>query len=150
MNVLDPSFFQNHVSYLNAETGFFSGSLYDNFLYRNCISNKTIESILKECFGHRVFDYQSLYVDDIESIPMSTGQRKKLLFMMALLDPAQVYVFDESLVNLSRPDIVKGMNLLRNRVKDAIVILSSHNESVLSTCDVIYEISHHTLEQNDK
>ena len=43
----------------------YSVSSFDNFLYRNCTSNKVIETILKECFGKRVFDYQSLYVEDI-------------------------------------------------------------------------------------
>lgn len=150
LNVIDGGFFQGKVSYLTAETDFFSGSLYDNFLFRNCLSNKLIESILKECFGSRVFDYQSLYVNDIENIPMSTGQRKKLLFMLSLLDKSALYVFDEVLVNLSKSDIHKALNLLRSYVDDSIIILSSHNDSILSACDVVYEIAHHTIiEVND-
>lgn len=147
VNVIDGSFFENKVSFLNAESGFFSGSLYDNFLFRNCTNNKQIESILKECFGKRVFDYQSLYVDDIESIPMSTGQRRKLLFMMALLDQSVVYVFDEVLVNLSKSDIVKSINLLRKYVDNSIIIMTSHNESILTACDQIYEIDHRTIHE---
>lgn len=145
LNVIDGGFFQGKVSYLSAETDFFSGSLYDNFLFRNCISNKVIESILKECFGNRVFDYQSLYVNDIEHIPMSTGQKKKLLFMLSLLDKSALYVFDEVLVNLSKPDIVRALNLLRSYVDNSIIILSSHNDSILSACDVVYEVAHHTI-----
>ncbi len=144
-HVVDGSFFENQVSFLNAETGFFSGSLYDNFLFRSCTNNKQIEAILKECFGKRVFDYQSLYVDDIESIPMSTGQRKKLLFMMALLDKSSVYVFDEVLVNLSKSDIVKSLNLLRKYAEDSIIIMTSHNESILAACDLLYEIDHNSI-----
>ena len=145
LNVIDSSFFEMKVSYLTAETDFFSGTLYDNFLFRNCVSNKLIESILKECFGNRVFDYQSLYVNDIESIPMSTGQRRKLLFMLSLLDKSELYVFDEVLVNLSKPDIVRAVNMLRKFIDESIIIISSHNESILSACDVVYDIAHHTI-----
>lgn len=145
VNVIDSSFFEGKVSYLTAETNFFTGTLYDNFLYRNCVSNKLVESILKECFGNRVFDYQSLYIDDMENIPMSTGQRRKLLFMLSLLDKSKLYVFDEVLVNLSKPDIIRAINLLKNYVEDSIIIISSHNESILSACDVVYEIAHHTF-----
>ncbi|MGL4826557.1 MAG: ATP-binding cassette domain-containing protein [Vibrionaceae bacterium] len=147
INVIDQSFFQSRVSYLSVESDFFTGSLYDNFVFRNCNSNKIIESVLKECFGNRVFDYQSLYVNDIESIPMSTGQKRKLLFMLALLSKVKLYVFDEVIVNLSKEDIVKSINLLRKYSEDAIVIMSSHNESVLGACDVIYEIEHNTVHQ---
>ena len=145
INVIDGSFFEQHVSYLSAETGFFSGSLYENFLYKNCNAAKTIDSVLKECFGSRVFDYQTLYVDDIESIPMSTGQRRKLLFMLALLDRSSLYVFDEVLVNLSKSDIIWAMNLLRSYLRDATIILSSHHESILNACDVVFEINHQTI-----
>lgn len=151
LNVIDCSFFEGKVSYLTAESNFFSGSLYDNFLFRNCISNKLIDGILKECFGTRVFDYQSLYVNDIENIPMSTGQRRKLLFMLALLDKSALYVFDEVLVNLTNSDILRSINMLRHHLDNAIIIISSHNDSILSACDVVYDIAHHTIveEKND-
>lgn len=87
INVLDGHFFDSHVSYLSAESGFFSGSLYDNFVLRNCNGNKVMASILRDYFGNRVFDYQNLYIDDIESIPMSTGQRKRLLFFDGAVRP---------------------------------------------------------------
>ncbi|KFK57248.1 hypothetical protein JS84_26265, partial [Vibrio vulnificus] len=72
LNNIDPSFYESRVSYLNSsENQFFSGSLEDNFVYRNCNSKKMMDTILKECFGKRVFDYQTMYVDDIDSIAMS-------------------------------------------------------------------------------
>lgn len=147
IKVIDSSFFDQKVSYLTAETGFFSGTLYDNFLYKNCNNAKVIERVLRECFGGRIFDYQALYVDDIENIPMSTGQRRKLLFMLALMDRASLYVFDEVLVNLCRDDIVRAMNLLRTFLQDSIIILSSHHESILDACDVVFEIDHQKVVQ---
>lgn len=101
--------------------------------------------MLKECFGSRVFDYQTMHVDDIESIPMSTGQRRKLLFMLSLLDKSELYVFDEVLVNLSKDDIVRCLLLMKEYTKDAIVILASHNDSILNACDVVYEVKNSTL-----
>ncbi len=140
VNVIDNVFFETSVSYLNSEAGFFSGTLYENFLFRNCISSKVINRVLTECFGERVFDYQSLYVDDIEHIAMSTGQRRKLLFMMSLLDKSLIYVFDEVLVNMSDADIFKAMELIKECALGSIVIIISHNDSILSACDVVYEI----------
>jgi len=147
IKVIDSSFFDQKVSYLTAETGFFSGTLYDNFLYKNCNNAKVIERVLRECFGGRIFDYQVLYVDDIENIPMSTGQRRKLLFMLALMDRSLLYVFDEVLVNLCRDDVVRAMNLLRTFLQDSIIILSSHHESILDACDVVFEIDHQKVVQ---
>ncbi|PKF48915.1 hypothetical protein AT251_22675 [Enterovibrio nigricans] len=146
LNSIDSSFFSANVNYLNAsENQFFSGSLEDNFLIRNCNSKKIINLVLKECFGSRVFDYQTMHVDDIESIPMSTGQRRKLLFMLSLLDKSELYVFDEVLVNLSKDDIVRCLLLMKEYTKDAIVILASHNDSILNACDVVYEVKNSTL-----
>ena len=147
IQAIDSSFFEQKVSFLTAETGFFSGTLYDNFLYKNCNNAKVIERVLRECFGGRIFDYQALYVDDIEHIPMSTGQRRKLLFMLALMDRASLYVFDEVLVNLCRDDVIRAMNLLRTFLQDAIIILSSHHESILDACDVVFEIDHQKVIQ---
>lgn len=145
INVIDSKFFESKVSYLTAETDFFSGTLYDNFLIRNCNSGKLIEKILKECFGNRVFDYQTLYVNDIDSIPMSTGQRRKLLFMLSLLDKSEIYIFDEVIINLSKEDVVKAIALLKDYSKNSIIILASHSESVLSACDVVFEINAHKI-----
>ncbi len=145
INVIDKAFFENKVSYLTSETSFLSGSLYENFLFRNCASNKVINNILKECFGDRVFDYQSLYVDDVENIAMSTGQRRKLLFMMSLLDESLLYVFDEVLINMSKSDILRSIEYLREYNKDSIIIMVSHNDSILSSCDVVYEIDNGLL-----
>ncbi|HDY7818762.1 TPA: ATP-binding cassette domain-containing protein [Vibrio vulnificus] len=147
LNNIDPSFFESRVSYLNSsENQFFSGSLEDNFVYRNCNSKKMMDTILKECFGKRVFDYQTMYVDDIDSIAMSTGQRRKLLFMLSLLDRSKVYVFDEVLVNLSKDDIIRCLLLMKEYVRDSIIILASHNDSILNTCDAIYEINGFNVE----
>ncbi|MEZ8157174.1 ATP-binding cassette domain-containing protein [Vibrio splendidus] len=145
MNVIDNNFFETKVSYLSSEASFLSGSLYENFLFRNCTSSKIINNILKECFGDRVFDYQSLYVDDIENIAMSTGQKRRLLFMMSLLDRSLLYVFDEVLVNMSKGDISRSIEYIRKYNSNAITIMVSHNESILSACDVVYEISRGTL-----
>lgn len=145
INIIDNNFFETKVSYLTSETDFFSGSLYENFLFRNCVSSKVVNKILKECFGDRVFDYQSLYVDDIENISMSTGQRRKLLFMMSLLDKSLLYIFDEVLINMSKVDILKAIVLLKEYVPSAIIIMVSHNDSILSACDVVYEVNNNTL-----
>ncbi len=145
MNVIDNNFFETKVSYLSSEASFLSGSLYENFLFRNCTSSKIINNILKECFGDRVFDYQSLYVDDIENIAMSTGQKRRLLFMMSLLDRSLLYVFDEVLVNMSKGDISRSIEYMRKYNSNAITIMVSHNESILSACDVVYEINRGTL-----
>ncbi|WP_158161091.1 ATP-binding cassette domain-containing protein [Grimontia hollisae] len=145
LNILDKSMLESKVSYLSADMSFFSGTLYDNFVFRGCNAPKTMDAILKECFPGRNFDYQNLYVDDIDNIPMSTGQKRKLLFLMAILSNADVYVLDESLVNLSPEDVVKCLGLLRKYAAQSIVILSSHNDSVLSACDVVLEIKDKTI-----
>lgn len=147
ITLIDSRFFAQKVSFLTAETRFFSGTLYDNFLYKNCTNARLIKQVLRECFGNRMFDYQTLYVDNIDNIPMSTGQRRKLLFMLALMDRASLYVFDEILVNLCREDVVRAMNLLRSFLQDSIIILSSHHEPILDACDVVFEIEHQKVMQ---
>ena len=76
---------------------------------------------------------------------MSTGQRRKLLFMLALLDKSALYIFDEILVNLSREDIIRAVDLLKARLDDSIIVLSSHHEAILNVCDSVYEIHHQTI-----
>ncbi|MCG9661365.1 hypothetical protein, partial [Vibrio mediterranei] len=99
-----------------------------------------------ECFGERVFDYQSLYVDDIETIAMSTGQKRKLIFLLSLLDQSKLYIFDEVLVNLPKEDIEKSISIMRQFSRDSIIILASHSDAILNACDLVYEINEGTID----
>ncbi|KFA99231.1 ATP-binding cassette domain-containing protein, partial [Vibrio sp. ER1A] len=147
INILDSSFFKNHVSYVSAsDNQLFPGSLYENFVYRNCNTKRIMDTILSECFGERVFDYQSLYVDDIETIAMSTGQKRKLIFLLSLLDQSKLYIFDEVLVNLPKEDIEKSISIMRQFSRDSIIILASHSDAILNACDLVYEINEGTID----
>ncbi|MEZ9701084.1 ATP-binding cassette domain-containing protein [Vibrio sp. 10N.261.46.E12] len=142
INDLDSDFFSNHTSYhSSSEEQMFSGTLYDNFIYHNCHEKEVIDKILFKCFGGRDFNYQDFHVNDIESLGMSTGQKRKLLMMLNIFDSSKLYVFDEPFVNLPTNDIKDIFELIRDLSKDSIIIIASHSEFVLGICDVVYEIN---------
>ncbi len=72
---------------------------------------------------------------------LSGGQRQRLTIARAFYDNKQLIVLDEptsALDSKTRDYIISEINTLKDK---AIIIIVSHDETVLSSCDVVYEIS---------
>ncbi len=55
---------------------------------------------------------------------LSTGQRKKILMMRALLSEAELIIFDETLSGIDKPSKEKIENYLNNQTERSFIIIS--------------------------
>ncbi|NUW70131.1 ABC transporter ATP-binding protein [Vibrio coralliilyticus] len=134
INTISKSFFSRKVCYLNPDSGFLRGSIYQNFLLRGCDNTGYIQSALKQCFPDKELDYFSIFVNDISYIPMSTGQKKMLLFMMSLYEKKELYIIDDFFTNISPGDIKVIFSSLRKYARSSIILIATHNESIVKLC----------------
>jgi ATP-binding cassette, subfamily B, bacterial PglK len=131
------------VSYISQTPFLINDSIDNNValgINQSDISTDKIKAALKIAkLDNHVLNSGLKTIGDRGSV-LSGGQRQRLIIARALYNSSQLIIFDEptsALDSKTRDYIVSEINSLK---KDAIIIVVSHDEAVLSLCDVIYEI----------
>ncbi|ODA33845.1 hypothetical protein A8L45_08435 [Veronia pacifica] len=137
---IDPTVFGKRVAYLDPSSDFLKGSLYSNFYVRGIRDTGLIAKVCTNIFPDAVIDYEFVFVRDISTIPMSTGQKRKLLLMMTLNKTKELVVLDEAFINMSVVDIAQMIVFLKTELSQAIVLIVSHDRQILNQLDNLYEI----------
>lgn len=125
-----------------------------NILYPDGTYQSDFDPIIERFSLQRVLSrkYDESVDKNFENL-LSGGERKRIGLTRALLKPANVYIFDEPTNDL---DVVNAKNVIKsidNLKKDAIVIVVSHDERVLSKADRVIKFtkttdSHVEIEEN--
>ncbi len=71
---------------------------------------------------------------------VSGGQKQRIAIARAIVDNPQILLLDEATSALDHITEEKFLTLLKKLSREMIVILSSHNNSVIEKADVIYKI----------
>jgi len=142
---IDTHFFATKVAYIDPSSDFVKGSISYNFELRGCRDKNFIAGVLKEVFPNSNIDYDFVFVQDITEIPMSTGQKRKLLLYMSLNKDKELVILDEALINLSYKDISVVVKTLKNYMKNAIIFIISHDKNILNLADYVYELDNKQL-----
>jgi ABC-type bacteriocin/lantibiotic exporter with double-glycine peptidase domain len=137
---LDMSVFSSLVGYLDPNTDFIRGSIFYNFDIRGNRDSHEVARLTKLVFPGVAVDYDFLFQKDILQIPMSTGQRRKLLIYMTINKSKQMLIFDEALVNLTMVDILDLFQYINNSFSSGIVIIVSHDRNLLGLIPEVFEL----------
>jgi ABC-type bacteriocin/lantibiotic exporter with double-glycine peptidase domain len=138
---VDVSFFSNKVGYVDPTTEFVKGSIYYNFDVRGIRDKEQVVRLTKMVFPNVSVDYDFLFQKDILQIPMSTGQRRKLLMLMTINDSRSLVILDEAFINLSMLDVAEFFNYIKQNFKSCIVLVVSHDRGVLNLIPDVYELA---------
>ncbi|MFD1239245.1 ABC transporter ATP-binding protein, partial [Latilactobacillus sakei subsp. carnosus] len=92
-------------------------------------------------------DYEMLYKTDIHSIPMSSGQRRKLQLYMTVTPTKSLLVLDEALTNLSLEEMMQVRKYIAVTAPNAIVLIVSHDRILLSSFKNLIKIDKGTVSQ---
>ena len=142
---IDSSFSYKKTAYLDLDSDFIPGSLYYNFLVRGHRDKNKIAQIVQIILKNKLIDYDFLFRQNIFSIHMSTGQKRMLLVLMTLSPSKKIYIFDEALSNISLSDFTFLVNNIRVLSPQSIIFVISHDQILLKSVDVTFEIKNKRL-----
>jgi ABC-type bacteriocin/lantibiotic exporter with double-glycine peptidase domain len=142
---LDKRVFSKLVSYVDPTSDFIRGSIYSNFYIRGIRDENKIAAICKSIFTGVTVDYEFVFQQDIVNIPMSTGQKRKLLLFMSLNKDRKLIVLDEAFINLSTVDIALMLDYIRRELVNSIVIIVTHDRNILSHLDNVFNLRNKEL-----
>lgn len=142
---IDRGFFSKKVVYIDPMSDFIKGSIFYNFDIRGCRDKERIAKVLSEIFPDVNIDYEFVFQQDVNHIPMSTGQKRKLLLSMALNKDKSLVVIDEALINIAYNDAIAIIKFIKEEMKASIVFIVSHDKNILNCADYVYEIKNMKL-----
>lgn len=98
----------------------------------------TIETFIS-IFQNELFDFKSIMKKNMQEL--SSGERQMVLLLTTLVKKADMYILDEPTSNLFSELIEGIVKILRNlKAQGKIVIIISHDDSVIRYCDSVYQI----------
>lgn len=142
---LDRHYVSEKVSYLDSASDFVKGSIFYNFDIRGIRNKEKIAGYCKFVFPFAVIDYEFIYQKDITVIPMSVGQKRKLLLLMSLNPTKHLIILDEAFSNMPILDVAYFIKLIKDTCNQSIVFVVSHDRALLSQLSYVYEISNQQL-----
>ncbi|WP_375749698.1 ATP-binding cassette domain-containing protein [Vibrio sp. HN007] len=142
---IDPSVFAKQVVFIDPTSDFIRGSVYSNFYMRGVTDVNKITKICSLIFTHTSIDYEFIFQRDISQIPMSTGQKRKLMILMSIDPNKQLIVLDEALSNLSSADVAALLQYIKQEAPEAILLVVSHDRVTLNQLPNLFEISNQQL-----
>lgn len=137
---IDPNVFAKQVVFLDPSSDFIRGSLYANFYMRGVTDLNKITKICSLIFTHSSIDYEFIFQRDISQMPMSTGQKRKLLILMSVDPNKHLIVLDEALSNLSPADVSALLQYVKQEAPKAILLVVSHDKLLLNQLPNLFEI----------
>ncbi|MGX9416355.1 ATP-binding cassette domain-containing protein [Vibrio sp. RC27] len=137
---IDPNVFSKQVVFIEPATDFIRGTIYANFYLRGVTDVNKIAKICSLVFPHANIDYEFIFQKDITQIPMSTGQKRKLLILTSIDTNKSLIVLDEAMSNLSNADVTVLLQYIKKEAPHAILIVISHDKAVLNLLPNLFEI----------
>ena len=136
---------RNFINYIPQTPDIFSGTILVNLKLGNR-SNITLENIYKACeitmikndIEKMLLQYQT-FIDE-EGNTLSGGQKQRITIARAILSPAKVLIFDESMSGL---DTITETKLINNllRLTDKTIIFITHRLSIAKNTDKIFVLN---------
>ncbi len=135
---------RENIGIVTASTIVFTDTLRNNLtLYQTGYTDDQIEHA---CFKAGLSAYVESLPEGLDTFMeeyagnMSSGQLQRLALARMFLKDASIFILDEPTSNLDALNEKSVLGTIRRQAADKIVILISHNDSVLELADKVYKI----------
>lgn len=135
--------YQQQISYVSQNSHFLNSSILENIIQFDAFDSDRLKKVLDICQLHAVvssFDEGLDYVIGENGSGLSGGQLQRIAIARALYKDKSVLILDESTSALDKQTELDLMLQIKSNYKDRIVIIISHNPSLLSLCDHVIEL----------
>lgn len=127
-------YFQQKVSYYSGISPYLNGSLKDNFNLHGVFDNTRIIHLIKLCCPRLNISKETLEDTLIADLPISTGEKQKLMLAITLLKKPEMIFLDEATSFMATKDALNFITLLRKDLglENAIIFFSTHDLGLAS------------------
>jgi ABC-type bacteriocin/lantibiotic exporter with double-glycine peptidase domain len=141
--LLDRKYLRNFVALVPQGNSLLSGTIKNNLIIDNKIDQKKVKRALEMSRSNIFIDELPLGIDTTlgeKGSGLSEGQAQRIAVGRALLKDSPILILDEATSGLDIENELKLIENLRRNCKEKAIIMVSHRESALMSCDEVYEI----------
>lgn len=129
LNEISRSYFQQKIAYYSGVAAYFNGSLRDNFNLNGIFDDATMARLIMLCCPQLKISQETLEDILIADLPISTGEKQKLMLVSSLFKQPEIIFLDEATAFMASKDALNFMHLIRKELKleDSIVFCATHD-----------------------
>lgn len=139
------------ISYVSQESPLFDGTLRENIIFDQNISDKEIIKVLKKLnlseFYNKLENGLDTEIGE-KGILLSGGERQRIALARLFFDNSDLIILDEATSALDNQNEMIVLNLLLDCLKNKTVILVTHRVDLLKQFDSIYVIKDGIIVEN--
>ncbi|MTC34678.1 ATP-binding cassette domain-containing protein [Providencia alcalifaciens] len=129
LNEISGPYFQQKIAYYSGVAAYFNGSLRDNFNLNGIFDDATMARLIMLCCPQLKISQETLEDILIADLPISTGEKQKLMLVSSLFKQPEIIFLDEATAFMASKDALNFMHLIRKELKleDSIVFCATHD-----------------------
>lgn len=129
LNEISRPYFQQKIAYYSGVAAYFNGSLRDNFNLNGIFDDATMARLIMLCCPQLKISQETLEDILIADLPISTGEKQKLMLVSSLFKQPEIIFLDEATAFMASKDALNFMHLIRKELKleDSIVFCATHD-----------------------
>ncbi|MEQ5223773.1 ATP-binding cassette domain-containing protein [Providencia alcalifaciens] len=129
LNEISSPYFQQKIAYYSGVAAYFNGSLRDNFNLNGIFDDATMARLIMLCCPQLKISQETLEDILIADLPISTGEKQKLMLVSSLFKQPEIIFLDEATAFMASKDALNFMHLIRKELKleDSIVFCATHD-----------------------
>ena len=149
INEYDESTIRNNIAYIQQSPYIFNMTFRENLLLIK--PNATEEELIEVCKKSEIYDFICSTKNGLDTmigengITISGGQKQRLAIARALLNNANIIMFDESTSSLDNESQNKIQKVIEKLSVDHTIIIVAHRLSTIKNANKIIFIKNHTV-----
>ncbi len=135
LNEVDIKFLRKeHISVVEQEPVLIQDTLYNNIVLDKCVPERCVKKLVEDWLEDEKFKDLNMQISE-KSCNLSGGEKEKIAIMRAIIKDADLVIMDEPTAALDRASLKKIEELIREKWKDKIIIIITHDGKLASICD---------------
>jgi len=134
---------RNLIDYAEQEPQLVNDTIMFNISFGDNLSDDVAQLINVLNMQDFISEHGLDYILSEKTINTSGGEKQKIAILKALCTSPELMVFDEPSSALDKSAAENFMGYLRQVKQDKIIIIVTHDESVLASCDYVLEMATH-------
>lgn len=149
INKYDENTIRKNIAYIQQAPYIFNMTFRENLLLIK--PNATEEELINVCKKSEIYDFICSTKDGLDTligengITISGGQKQRLAIARALLNNANIIMFDESTSSLDNESQKKIQHIIEKLASDHTIIIVAHRLSTIKNADKIIFIKNHKV-----